>query len=110
MDGRSYSSVLRSRVVDGRFSLSMGGRCSRRVVCYAGVGKGGGLWGEMGESGENEPRQTSWLVFCDLSPPMNGVVGVPMAYCRSYAGVGLSSPWRGSLRWRWVEKSVRWKE
>jgi len=51
----------------------------------------GCLWGEMSGSGENEPRQRSWLVFCDVSPPFDSVVGVPMSCRRFYAGVGLSS-------------------
>ena len=51
----------------------------------------GRLWGEMSGSGKNEPRQRSWLVFCDASPSLDGVVGVPMLCRRFYAGVGLSS-------------------
>ena len=43
IDGRSYSAVVRSQAVDGRFSLSMSSCGGRGIVGYAGVGKGGGL-------------------------------------------------------------------
>jgi len=64
-------------------------------------------WNKWGKS-ENEPRQTSWLVFCDAFPPLDSVVGLPMSYHHSYM-VTLAS-YSPRRRWFYIEGlSVGWK-
>ena len=49
-------------------------------------------WNEWGND-KNKPQQTLWFMFCDMSPPLDSVMGLPMSYCCSYTGIILSSSW-----------------